>query len=65
MALEKLEDDLAAGELEGEIGRHAGQEILGLMMDDHMDIAEADAQKAMENLLGERYELLGIDLERA
>ena len=60
-----VEDRLARRELEGEVGRHAGSKILGLMVDEEMDVAEADAEEALPHLAGERDEPVGPDLERA
>src|SRR3984957_20790231 len=43
LRLEEAKDSLPGCELEGEVGRHAGREILGLMMDDDVNVPEADA----------------------
>src|SRR5579884_4180239 len=50
LSLQKSEDRLTRGEFEGEIGRHAGGEILRLMMNDDMNVAKADAQQTAEHL---------------
>src|SRR5215208_7793716 len=53
-SFQKREDRLPGGEFECEIGRHAGREILCLMMNEEMDVAEADAQQTAEQILRER-----------
>src|SRR5437762_1889728 len=65
LLLEKVEDRLAGGEFEGEIGRHPGSEIFRLMVNEEMDVAETDTQKTAEQSLGKREELVGRNMERA
>src|SRR5215218_1238025 len=54
LPFQEREDRLPGGEFEREVGRHAGCEILGLMMNEEMDVAESDAQQAPEQILRER-----------
>src|SRR5262249_4495931 len=65
LPLDEAKDRLPASQLERQVGWHAGREILGLVMDDGMDVAEAYPQQAEEQCLGERRELAAIDLYRA
>ena len=65
LRLEEGEDGLPGRQLEGEVRRHAGREVLGLMMDDEVNVSEADAQEPGEHRLGEGQERLGVDVKRA
>src|SRR5215213_98390 len=60
LSFQKREDRLPGGEFECEIGRHAGCEILRLMVNEEMDVAEADAQQTAEQILCDRKQPLGI-----
>ena len=40
-------------------------EVLRLVVDEEVDVAEADAQQAAEHVLGHRDEVLGLDLHAA
>jgi hypothetical protein len=62
LRLEEGEDRLPGRQFESEVGRHAGCEVLGLMMDDEVDVSEADAQEPGEHRLGEGDERLGVDV---
>ena len=65
LLLKETEDRLPSRRLERQVGRHAGGEILGLVVDDRVDIAEADAQQAVEQSLAERRQHIAADLHRA
>ena len=65
LRLEEGKDRLPGCELEGEVRRHADREILGLMMDDDVDISEADTQEPGEHRLGDGQQRLGVDVKRA
>jgi hypothetical protein len=57
------EHRLPAGEAEGEVGGHPGREVLGLVVDDAVDVAEADAQEAREHRLGHGRDGACVDMQ--
>ena len=57
LLFQEPEDRLPPGKLEGEVGRHAGDKILGLVMNERMDVAKADPQQREEQFLGEGRKL--------
>src|SRR5215207_6601852 len=65
LSLEKCEDRLPGTEFEREVGRHAGGEILRLVMNEEMDVAETDPQQAAEQILREGEKPFGIHLDRS
>src|SRR5271163_5118996 len=65
ISLEEGEDRLTGRESEREIGRHAGDEVLRLMMNHQVYVAKADAQQALKHRLGEGRQSLGVDLQRS
>ena len=65
LAFEEFEDRLPGRELEGQVGRHARGEVLGLVMDEEVDVAKADAQQAVEQILREWQQPVRAHMHRA